>query len=207
MLIVEEESPGLRVIQTEAYRNLIEKSPGLIHENCGDFYSKVHVDRLPEAVSKALDKNFMGPKLNQDLVIVDASTFNPEFAEIEKDYLDTIRHKVAEAGLGNVEIIWGNVEKSGGTKLSDGAADVVIASNILFQVEDKNAFIEEARRVLKQSGRVLLSDWAEKSIMSKVAVSKARARQMFEQKGFAYEREIDTGEQHYGMIFRRQEKI
>jgi len=87
MLIVEDESPGLRVIQTEAYRNLIEKSPGLIHENCGDFYSKVHVDRLPEAVSKALDKNFMGPKLNQDLVIVDASTFNPEFAEIEKDYL------------------------------------------------------------------------------------------------------------------------
>ena len=127
--------------------------------------------------------------------------------EIEKDYLDTIRHKVAEAGLGNVEIIWGNVEKSGGTKLSDGVADVVIASNILFQVEDKNAFIEEARRVLKQSGRVLLSDWAEKSIMSKVAVSKARARQMFEQKGFAFDREIDTGEQHYGMIFRKQEKI
>ena len=87
MLIVEEEYPGLRVIQTEAYGSLIRNNPGLIHENCGDFYSKVRVEGLPEAVIGALDKEFMGKKLNQDLVIVDASTFNPKVADMEKDYL------------------------------------------------------------------------------------------------------------------------
>ena len=122
--------------------------------------------------------------------------------EIEKDYLDTIRHKVAEAGLGNVEIIWGNVEKKGGTKLGDGATDVVIASNILFQVEDKSAFVLEAHRILKSQGRVFLSDWAEKSIMSKIAIPKVKARAMFEQQGFVFEQELDTGGEHYGMIFR-----
>jgi ubiquinone/menaquinone biosynthesis C-methylase UbiE len=127
--------------------------------------------------------------------------------EIEKDYLDIMRHKVGEAGLSNVEIIWGNVEKNRGTKIAEGAVDTVIASNILFQVEDKGSFIEEIRRILKPRGRVLLSEWAPKSIMSKVAIAPAKAREMFKKKGFVFDREIDTGEQHYGMIFIRQEKV
>lgn len=125
--------------------------------------------------------------------------------EIEKDYLGTIRHKVEEAGLLNVEIIWGNVEKIGGSKIADGAADAVIASNILFQVGDKNAFILEASRILKARGRLFLSDWTERSIMAKVALPKDKARQMFEQKGFILEREVDTGAEHYGMIFRKED--
>src|SRR3989338_5892902 len=57
--------------------------------------------------------------------------------EIIKDFLETIKNKVKEANLRNVEIIWGNVEKLGGTKIGDGEVDTVIASNVLFQVEDK----------------------------------------------------------------------
>jgi len=87
MLIAEEESPGLRIIQTEAYRDLIGRNPGLIHENCGDFYSDIPVNELSEAVYKALDREFIGTKLNRDIVIVDASTFNPDVAEMEKNYL------------------------------------------------------------------------------------------------------------------------
>ena len=87
MLIIEEESPGLRVIQTNAYQYIISNNPGLIHENCGDFYSKVHVDELAEAIYRALDKDFMGSKLNKDLIVVDALTFNPEVVEMEKDYI------------------------------------------------------------------------------------------------------------------------
>ncbi|MFA6257008.1 MAG: class I SAM-dependent methyltransferase [Candidatus Paceibacterota bacterium] len=123
--------------------------------------------------------------------------------EIEKDYLDTIRHKVSEAGLKNVEIIWGNVEKPGGSKLGDGIADVVIASNILFQVENKNGFLAEIKRILRPKGQVLFSDWSDKSVMSKVAIAKGRAREMFEKHGFVFDREMDTGQEHYGMIFRK----
>lgn len=81
------ETPGLRVIQTKEYLNIIGKNPGLLHENLGDFYSKVPVDELAEAVYKALDKDFLGNKLNKNLIIVDASEFNPAVAEIKKYYL------------------------------------------------------------------------------------------------------------------------
>src|SRR3989338_581675 len=57
--------------------------------------------------------------------------------EIDKEYLSTIKNKAKEAHVNNVEILWGNIEKRGGTKIGDGIVDAVIASNILFQLEDK----------------------------------------------------------------------
>ena len=123
--------------------------------------------------------------------------------ELQKDFLDTIKNKVLEAHLKNVEIILGNVEKFGGTKMADGIVDAVISSNILFQVEDKEKFIEEIKRILKPKGRVLLIDWSEDSIMSGTSIiSKNKAKEMFEKKGFVLDREIDAGAHHYGMILR-----
>src|SRR3989338_8833069 len=117
--------------------------------------------------------------------------------EIVKDFLEKIRHKVTEARLNNVEIIWGNIEKIGGTKIGNGIIDAIIASNTLFQVEDKDKFIEEIKRILKNEGRVLLVDWSDiSSSMGPsfgVIIPKNKAREMFEKKGFTLERDINVG--------------
>ena len=124
--------------------------------------------------------------------------------ELQKDFLDTINGKIKEAHLNNVKTILGNVEKLGGTKIGNGVVDVAVASNILFQVEDKEKFIEEIKRILKTNAKVLLVDWSETSIMQKaVIVPKDKARAMFEKKGFAWVRDIDAGAHHYGMIIRK----
>ena len=121
--------------------------------------------------------------------------------EINKDFLMTIKNKVEEAHLNNVEIIWGNIEKLGGTKIQDSVVDAVVASNVLFQVESKEQFILEVKRILKPEGKALLIDWSESSIMGGTAiVPKNKAREMFEKKGFIFERDINAGEHHYGMI-------
>ena len=83
--------------------------------------------------------------------------------EIQKDFLITISNKTIEAHLNNIECLLGDVEKIGGTKLKDKIVDAVIASNILFQVGDKDKFIEEAKRILKSGGRLLLIDWSDNS--------------------------------------------
>mgnify|MGYP003392948717 CR=1 FL=1 len=125
--------------------------------------------------------------------------------EVEKDFLAKINSKIKEAHLHNVEIIWGNVEKLGGTKIKDGLVDIAIASNILFQVEHKENFISEIKRILKKGGRVLLVDWADHSKIMGAhrVVPKAKARELFESKSFIFEREINTGLHHYGMIFKK----
>lgn len=121
--------------------------------------------------------------------------------ELQKDFLDTIKSRITENHLNNVEIIWGDVEKNGGTKIGDDIMDAVIASDVLFQVEDKENFILEVKRILKPKGRVLLIDWSESSIMNGTnIIPKDKARIMFEEKDFILEREINAGDYHYGMI-------
>lgn len=125
--------------------------------------------------------------------------------EITKDFLTTIKSKIDEAHLSNIEILWGNVEKKGGTQIGDSIVDACIASNILFQVEDKTNFIEEIKRILKPMGRVMVIDWSVDSgdsslINPKGALSKEKALEMFQSKGFVLEREIDAGAHHYGII-------
>lgn len=122
--------------------------------------------------------------------------------EISKDYLATIKHKATDARLHNIEIILGDVEKRGGTKIKDNIVDAVICSNILFQLADKESFVGEVKRILKPKGRVLLIDWSSSPVVNpQMSISKNKAREIFEVKGFVYEGEINAGAHHYGMIF------
>ena len=128
--------------------------------------------------------------------------------EIQKDFLTTIRNKASEAHLNNIECLLGDVEKIGGTKLKDKIVDAVIASNILFQVEDKDKFIEEVKRILKPGGMLLLIDWSDNGsaigpIIDKI-IPKNQAREMFEKRGFVWSRDIDAGMHHYGIIFKNR---
>ena len=52
----------------------------------------------------------------------------------------------------------GHVEKIGGTKLRDESVDAVIAANLCFQIENKNDFVLELKRILKPKGKLLLVD-------------------------------------------------
>jgi len=125
--------------------------------------------------------------------------------DIQKDYLTIIKNRAIDSHLHNVEIIWGNVEKRGGTKIGDGVVDAVIVSNVLFQVEDRVGFIDEIKRILRPKGRVLFVDWSPESILQiKSIIPKNKALSLFEKAGFALEQKIDAGEHHYGMILRKQ---
>ncbi len=122
--------------------------------------------------------------------------------EIAKDFIHTINSKIKEAHLKNIEAVWGDVEKLGGTKLKDGILDKVIASNILHQVSDKEKFLTETNRILKIGGEVLFIDWEKSPLVhNKLTIPKDKALKLFEEHGFSVVREISVGEHHYGIIF------
>ena len=128
--------------------------------------------------------------------------------EVQKELLPRIKDEAVKAHLSNVEVIWGNIEKMGGTKLREESVDAAIVSNTLFQLEDKSTFIEEVKRILKPAGKILVIDWSDSfggmgpnplNIMSPQS-----AQSLFEERGFVLEEKINAGEHHYGMIFRKQ---
>jgi len=164
-------------------------------------------------------KNIKALEIRQDMIIADlgagtgfytiplakAVPYGKVYAvEIVRDMLSTLRNKVLEAKLNNVECLWGNVEKIEGTHIKDETVDIVIASNILFQVENKNKFIEEIKRILKSGGQCLIIDWSSSApfLLNKTAiVSKEQVKTLFESLGFRYKQNFTPGEHHYGIIF------
>jgi len=127
--------------------------------------------------------------------------------DVQKDLLSRLLAEAKRRRIANVEVLWGNVEKAGGSKLRDGAVDAVIAANILFQVEDKEGLVSEIKRVLKPGGEVLVVDWRESfgnmGPEPQAVVTAAAARALFEKGGFVFDRDISAGEHHYGMVFRK----
>jgi ubiquinone/menaquinone biosynthesis C-methylase UbiE len=124
--------------------------------------------------------------------------------EVQKELLSNIKNSATKQGLSNVEVIWGDIESLGGTKIKDHSIDAVIISNVLFQTENKQGIIEEAKRILKPQGRALVVDWKESfggmGPHPDYIVSEQSARKIFEEGGFSLDRSIPAGDHHYGFI-------
>ena len=127
--------------------------------------------------------------------------------EVQKDFLTNIKNAATARGFNNVEVLWGDIERLGGTKIKDGAVDAVVISNVLFQAEDKVGLIREAKRILKVGGKLLLIDWSDSfqnlGPTPEMVITKDSARSLFEAEGFATRGEVPVGEHHYGFILLR----
>lgn len=127
--------------------------------------------------------------------------------EVQKDLLERLKSAASREGFHDLKVIWGDIEKLGGTHLKDFSVDAVIISNVLFQVEDKEGLVKEARRILKPGGKVLLIDWSDTSDIGAPGadnlVSKNMAESLFSASKFKMEKEIEAGAHHYGIIFEK----
>ena len=127
--------------------------------------------------------------------------------DVQKDLLVKLKNQANREGFYNVEIIWGDVEKAGGTKLRDFSVDLVILGNTLFQIENKKNIVDEIRRILKPGGRAVVVDWTDSfggiGPKQEAVVKKEKALEMFEKAGMHLDKEISAGAHHYGLLFKK----
>ncbi len=126
--------------------------------------------------------------------------------DVQKDLLEKVKASASLEGLNNIEIIWGDIEKLGGTKLADASVDAVIISNTLFQVEEKDNLLIETGRILRPNGRVLVVDWTDSfnglGPAPESVFTGQQAKDLFQKNGFVLDKEISAGEHHYGFILK-----
>jgi len=127
--------------------------------------------------------------------------------DIQKNLLEKIKSEAVKQHLSNVDIIWADIEGKEGTKLANGILDFAVASNILFQIGDKEALAKEIKRTLKSGGRAAVIDWSASfggtGPSPKAVMPKKEAERIFIQEGFLEEREFPAGDNHYGIIFKK----
>lgn len=129
--------------------------------------------------------------------------------DIQKDLLRRIKNEAARRSL-SVEIVWDDLEEEGGSKLADNSLDLVLVSNLLFQVKRRDRVLAEATRVTRPNGRVVLIDWSESfggmGPRPEDVCTKETALALARNAGLTLEKELDAGAHHYGLIFRKSNK-
>lgn len=125
--------------------------------------------------------------------------------DIKPDHLKKVKNEANKLGYKNVEVIQGDLEAKNGSGLVSASVDRVIMSNMVFQTENPQAVVQEAKRILKHSGKVAVIDWSES--FGQIGphpdhiISKEKMRSFFEKEGFVLESFLDAGTHHYGMLY------
>lgn len=123
--------------------------------------------------------------------------------DVQRDLLVRIKNEAKRRDLHHIEVLWGDLETHGGSKIADGVADVVLASNVLFQVGDKHMPLREARRIIKPTGRfAIIERSGAPGLHRENILSKDEALALARRADFEPVSEFDTGSHHYGILFR-----
>ncbi|MFH1462384.1 MAG: class I SAM-dependent methyltransferase [bacterium] len=120
--------------------------------------------------------------------------------DILEEPLSALRAKTKLEKILNVETIQADVEKR--TRLSDNSCDLVLMTNLLFEVEDKKRALEEAKRVLKSGGKIMVVDWKKDSPLGpkQGRVSAEEVKKLANGLELKLEKEFPAGAYHYGLI-------
>lgn len=123
--------------------------------------------------------------------------------DILEEKLSAFKERASLEGVSNVEAILANVEKIGGSKLKDNFLDLVLIPNVLFQNEDKKVIIEEAKRITKVGGEILILDWKKESPIGpkEGRISAEEVKEIASSLGLKFKKEIEAGSHHYCLLF------
>jgi len=127
--------------------------------------------------------------------------------DIQESALDNVRVKAKAVGLENIETIRSNLEVAGSSGLADNSQDMVLLANILFQSDLKEKIVKEAVRVLKKEGALVLIDWKRAAggfgPPDERRTDEIAMRNLVMGEGLVFENNIDAGQFHYGMKFKK----
>ena len=126
--------------------------------------------------------------------------------DVLKSALEGVESKAKIEGVSNIKTIWSNLEIEGASKLEDKSVDLVLLANILFQSQKKSEIITEAKRVLKNDGRIVIIEWMPQSFLAPREgwlITEEEAENLAESQGFKLEKKFATGSHHYGLVFNK----
>lgn len=123
--------------------------------------------------------------------------------DILEEPLSSLKSRAKMEKILNIETVLANAEK--GTDIFENSADLVLMTNLLFQCEDRKKVLEEGKKVLKSSGKLLVVDWnPDSSIGPKEGrISQEDVKVLAEGVGLKIKKEFKAGSYHYGLIFEK----
>jgi len=126
--------------------------------------------------------------------------------DLQEEMLSALESKLKVENIQNVRKILSNIEEEKDLKLSPLSCNLVLMTNLLFQVEDKKQIFKQADRVLKKNGKVLVVDWNKDAILSpdQKSVSQDEVKKIAQEFNFELKKEFSAGDYHYALVFEKK---
>ena len=124
--------------------------------------------------------------------------------DVQEGPLSALESKARLEGVSNIKKITGNVETKV-LEIRESSCDIVLITDLLFQVDEKEEVFKEARRVLKPEGKVLVVEWSLDSLLGPKAgrVSEEEIKSISQRLGFKLEKEFTAGDYHFALLFKK----
>jgi len=122
--------------------------------------------------------------------------------DVQEEPLHVLDSKARLQGISNIKSIVANVQQTI-PGLVNASCDLVLITNLLFQIDDRRAVFQEAQRVLKQNGRVLVVEWKKETPLGpkEGKISEEEVKDIAQSTGFKFQEKIDAGDYHFGLVF------
>ena len=123
--------------------------------------------------------------------------------DVQEEKLSALQSRAKLEKISNIETILCDLEKPQGSTIPADSLDLVLVTNMLFQAENKEAVMEEAKRVAKPEGKILVIDWLKPAPFGpkEGLILPDQVKKIAEKLELKLKKEFPAGEYHYGLIF------
>lgn len=130
--------------------------------------------------------------------------------DAREELIQKLKNEARARHLANIFVVLGNSEIPNGVPLQNDTIDIVIIPNTLFSSDDRWGVLKEAYRITKQDGHVLIIDWKDSyehmGPPEKLIITERQAIDFGLSAGFFFDKKIDVGEYHFGVILKKEKR-
>ena len=128
--------------------------------------------------------------------------------DILKSVLSALDSKIRREGITNTETVWSDLEVYGAAKvIANDSVDCLAMVNLLFQTTQDEHIFNEANRMLKNGGHVVVIDWLPSGGSfgppEKERTTIDKVRQMAKVVNWREVENFSPGPYHFGVIFEK----
>lgn len=118
--------------------------------------------------------------------------------------LESVESKAKLLGISNIRVKRVNLENEKSSGLKNEEADWVVLKDVLFQNKKKVNILEEAHRILKPGGKILVLEWNDENFSvgpnKKLRISSDKMLELVKKCKFKIEKNIIAGNFHYSFV-------
>ena len=126
--------------------------------------------------------------------------------DVQEAVLSSLKSRAEQEYVTNLRTLQGDLSQERGSGLPSKGIDIVLIPNMLFQVEDRKAVIEEAKRVLRQEGIMVVIDWKKEKILTldQGYAPTTEIKKISLDLGLEIIKEFSAGSHHWGLVLRQK---